>query len=383
MEYPTIFPFESISNSLESLYVKRKVDGQYIYITALILILAVLGALPIVKINISSQARGAFTSKQHNNVLTVSQSGQVESIHLRENLEVTLGDTLIWLKTEHLNEKIKEHEARIFLLSKYITDLGFLMENQLNPILKSQLYQQDYLEYQQQIQDFNLNLTYHKKELDLAKSLLETRSIARIELEEKQFKWETLKNKKQIFHKQQMAKWALQLQNHKDERILLNAKLRQLGQDRSNYVIRAPISGTIVRYNGATIGNYLTPNQPIAEISTDQQLRVECYVGTSEIGLIQKGMPVQFQIDAFNYNLWGLAKGTVEDISRDVSMINGNPYFVVRCNLKEDYLKLKNGYQGKFKKGMTLTARFNIIDRTLFQLLYDQLDDWLNPKLHA
>ena len=33
------------------------------------------------------------------------------------------------------------------------------------------------------------------------------------------------------------------------------------------------------------------------------------------------------------------------------------------------------------KKGMTLQARFYVTRRTLFQLLYDKADDWLNPNV--
>jgi HlyD family secretion protein len=42
-------------------------------------------------------------------------------------------------------------------------------------------------------------------------------------------------------------------------------------------------------------------------------------------------------------------------------------------------LKLKNGYKREIGKGMTLNARFEITERTLYELLYDKMDDWLNP----
>jgi HlyD family secretion protein len=32
---------------------------------------------------------------------------------------------------------------------------------------------------------------------------------------------------------------------------------------------------------------------------------------------------------------------------------------------------------------MSLTARFNVTERTLFQLLYDKVDDWLNPRIKS
>ena len=71
------------------------------------------------------------------------------------------------------------------------------------------------------------------------------------------------------------------------------------------------------------------------------------------------------------------------DISSDVITHNDQPVFKVRCSLDNHELQLKNGYRGKLKKGMTLTARFRITERTLCQRFYDKMDDWLNPKLDA
>ncbi|GHT22645.1 hypothetical protein AGMMS4957_13110 [Bacteroidia bacterium] len=44
-------------------------------------------------------------------------------------------------------------------------------------------------------------------------------------------------------------------------------------------------------------------------------------------------------------------------------------------------LQLKNGYKGNLKKGMTLTGRFYLTDRSLWQLLFDKVDNWVNPKI--
>jgi HlyD family secretion protein len=39
----------------------------------------------------------------------------------------------------------------------------------------------------------------------------------------------------------------------------------------------------------------------------------------------------------------------------------------------------RNGVKGNLKKGMTFQARFILTKRSLFQLLYDKADDWMNP----
>ena len=89
----------------------------------------------------------------------------------------------------------------------------------------------------------------------------------------------------------------------------------------------------------------------------------------------------RFQLDAFNYNQWGLVKGKIEEISSDLIAVNDQPVFKIRCSLENEFLLLKNGYKGNLKKGMTLTGRFSLTERTLWQMLFDKVDNWLNPKL--
>ncbi len=63
-------------------------------------------------------------------------------------------------------------------------------------------------------------------------------------------------------------------------------------------------------------------------------------------------------------------------------LLQEKPVFMIKCSLSKDELQLKNGFKGKLKKGMTLQARFILTRRTLFQLLYDRTDSWLNPNSH-
>ena len=45
--------------------------------------------------------------------------------------------------------------------------------------------------------------------------------------------------------------------------------------------------------------------------------------------------------------------------------------------------KKKNGQIGKLKKGMTASAHFMVTRRSLFDLLYQKIDDWANPRQYT
>jgi membrane fusion protein, peptide pheromone/bacteriocin exporter len=110
-------------------------------------------------------------------------------------------------------------------------------------------------------------------------------------------------------------------------------------------------------------------------------LIAEIYASPNDIGFLKVGMRTRMHVSAFHYHQWGLLEGVVKDISNDVMLVNNQPVFKVRCSLKQDFLTLKSGYVGKLKKGMTVQARFLVAERTLWQLLFDKADDWLNPNI--
>jgi membrane fusion protein, peptide pheromone/bacteriocin exporter len=117
----------------------------------------------------------------------------------------------------------------------------------------------------------------------------------------------------------------------------------------------------------------------LAIISPGAALIAECYINTRDIGLLKLNQPAIFQVDAFDYNYFGILTGKILSIDSDFTVIDNKPAFKVRCILNSSQLYLRNGFTGEIKKGMTLQARFAVTRRSLWQLLFDKIDDWLNP----
>lgn len=160
----------------------------------------------------------------------------------------------------------------------------------------------------------------------------------------------------------------------------ITSSLIELDDDMNKLAIRAPISGSLQVPVGITKGAFVTAGSLLARLSPDTLLLADCYVSPSDIGLIKEGQMVRFQVSAFNYNEWGFLTGEVMDISHDVALVGENqPMFKVRCSIAQNYLSLKNGYKGYLKKGMTLQGRFLVTERSVYHLLFDKVDDWLNP----
>ena len=71
------------------------------------------------------------------------------------------------------------------------------------------------------------------------------------------------------------------------------------------------------------------------------------------------------------------------EISNDMIIDNGTTaHFRVRCIPEHTSMKLRNGYEAELKKGMTFNARIILTRRSLFNLMFDKIDKWVNPNLN-
>ncbi|WP_321295584.1 HlyD family efflux transporter periplasmic adaptor subunit [Marinifilum fragile] len=375
-----IFPKEIIAQTTESHFAKFNSNIKIIYLLVLLLLLSIVAILPVVKVNITQQGRGTIRSFEENNNVVSAIYGQVAENRLHENLIVNKGDTLLILNVEKVDQDIAAIKQRLELNHQYQEDLKSLLNGKPNTI-KTYLYQNELAEYNQKLIELDAEIKQKAKDYRINKELFDKEVVAKLEFEKIEYTWQQSLQNKQLYIKQKTLKWLSSLRDLKHESIELKSRIALNTKEKINYVITAPITGVITHFKGIQKGNFIAPGQSIAQISPRSELLVECYLSPSDIGYIHKNMNVNFQLDAFNYNQWGLASGKVLEISPDIFQSENNVFFKVRCSLDQNKLLLKNGYEGNLKKGMSLTARFNVTERTLFQLLYDKVDDWLNPRL--
>lgn len=375
-----IFPPEIIEHTAEAHFVKGNKPTHIIYIIVLLAIVTALVLTPFIKIDVTVQSRGIIRSKYENNSVQAAVYGEIEKINIQNNQTVSAGDTLIVLNTKKQDEQIKHIERNVTENKQFIFDIEAIVNYQ-SELIQTSKYKGEYNSYLAQINEQKLQTIYLKNEKKTAEHLLAKDVCSKKEYLEAKNNYEASITREQVIHDQFHSKLLtataeLKLQN----RELISQK-EQICKEKEMYVITAPTTGTIIQHQGAQIGSFIAPGQTIAEISPNSELIVECYISPADIGYFSKGMDVSFQLDAFNYNQWGMAHGKVLSISEDIITVNEQPVFRTECQLQQKTLTLKNGYNGNLKKGMTLTGRFYITQRTLYQLAFDKVDNWLNPKL--
>ncbi len=374
-----IFPPEIINNSTQSHFVDNSTKSSIIYILVIVFIIAGFVLLPFISVDITNQTRGIVRTQSENTQLQLAVYGEVETVSFIENQTVKCGDVLLTLKTDKTDEQIAEHKRDVAENNLFISDLQILIKGNSKPVTAK--YRSEYVQYQTKIEEHTIELKLIQHEYSLKKELFNKKVIPEIEFLHQKNSYDIAVSRFKLMKKQFQNGWQSELTRLILENKDLQSAVIQLQNDKRLYKITAPVSGVITNVAGIKKGSFIAPNQSVGQISPNEDMLVECYVSPSDIGFIKQKQKVRFQFDAFNYNQWGMACGEVKEISTDIYTNNEKPFFKVRCKLDTEYLQLKNGYKGYLKKGMTLTARFYLTKRTLWQLLFDKVDDWMNPKL--
>ena len=156
--------------------------------------------------------------------------------------------------------------------------------------------------------------------------------------------------------------------------------MNKITLEKNNYFIKAPITGHIINSIGLTENSNLLNGQVMAQISPNENLIIECVISPKNIGYIKTTQLVKFNLDTFNHNQWGSLSGYVIEIDKNPRIVNNEMVFVVRCAYSQQDLMLQNGVKGKIIKGMTLTGNFFLVKRMIIDLLFDRVDDWINPN---
>lgn len=249
-----------------------------------------------------------------------------------------------------------------------------------NSNIKTSTAREDSYKYQSHKTELQSKMAQAQANYNRNKTLFDKDVIAKAEYEKFVYELQFTKQALQSYINQQKATWENQKRELETQIKNGNGAIAKIKVEENNYVIIAPISGTIENFTGLQIGSFINASQPIANISSLENLIVETTVSPNDIGLIRKNQLVKFQIDAFNYNQWGLLKGKVIEIDNNVTLQENQAFFKVRCSLNSKTMQLRSGYKTNVSKGMTLTTRYIITRRSLFDLLFDKVDDWLNPK---
>jgi membrane fusion protein, peptide pheromone/bacteriocin exporter len=384
---PQLLPETFINNTTHLYLPQVRVRALWLYGIVLGAVVAAAVAAFFIAVNVSVSATGVVRSVAERTQIRPLVGGRVLSVRVKENAPVRVGDTLLTLAPDGIDERLRLCRHLQAERRQFITDLRFLTNGNTdisealgNRAFKTSLYAQQYNQLQAQLQENEIRRNKSDKELKADTYLYSEQVIATREYDAKKAESGQLYEEFRLLIERQVSQWEADLSSNRLNLSELQAQEAQLRRERDMYVLRAPVAGTLQQWAGKYEGIMVQSGEDLGTISPDSSLLVECYLRPSDMGLIKTNQAVVMQIDALNYREWGLAQGRVIDISNDFTLNKEQPIFKVKAQLQTPSLKLKTGYVATLKKGMTLQARFVVTRRTLAQLLFDKVENWLDPS---
>lgn len=377
-----LLPSEFIENSIETYIYHHSTKSQKIYWVVLFSITLALVSLPFIYVDISVQGSGTIRPIAEKTEVKAPVTELVDSVYVHEGEKLKKGDIILRFRMSNSDYKILYQRHRLNDYETHLADLEYLAKDKQPPIFHSPARKQEYSYFIKKKKELETSLNKAEKDFKRNKLLFSKKVISEEEYEKYMYQYETQKNELATLKENQLSTWQTDLNNYQNSESEMNASLKQEVKNKELYIIKSPVNGTLDQFSGIYRNSSIQAGQSLAVVSPDSTLYFEVYVTPRNIGYLSAGMPVNFQIESFDYNEWGTIAGNVAEISSDflTDSKGENSYYKVKCCMKKNYLQLKNGRKGKLKKGMTVNAHFMITKRSLFDLLYQKIDEWVNPS---
>lgn len=375
-----LLPNEFIENCIETYIYKHTTKSQKIYWVVLLAVTLALVSLPFIYVDISVQGNGVVRPVTEKTEIKASITEMVDSIYVREGDQVNKGDIILRFRTNNPDNKINYQSNRLNDFNEHLADLTLLAKGKCPVAFHSPVRQQEYAYFTKRKKELETSVAQAEKEYNRNKTLFDKKVISEEEYDKYYYQYQTQQNELASLTESQLSTWQADLNTYRNSHNEINSTLKQEVKDKDMYIVRSPVSGTVDQFSGVYRGSSIQAGQSLAVISPDSTLCMEVYVTPRNIGFMSLGMPVNVQVESFNYNEWGTIPGKVKEISSDFLTDNqGNSFYKVKCQMERDHLTLKSGQKGQLKKGMTVSAHFMVTRRSLFDLLYQKMDDWANP----
>ena len=385
-----LLPHSFIEDSIFSYLPKRNKKSNTVYLSIIILILALLAVLPILHTDVSVTAQGIIRPVSERTEVKPVINGIINKLYYKEGDTILQDAVLLTLKDPSTKSKTLLNDFEIKQGQQFIHDLQLLSSITLSVSdtvlqkianqLQSPLYKEQAIHLLHQKGEQDILLKKVNKDLEINTVLIKDKIISPKEFFDIQIQAQRQQASGKALVQEQLSNWQQDLAKYKMELSQYQQQTNQITTDASYYEVKAPIGGVIQGINNRYPGGYLQANETVCSISPSGKVLAECYVPATNIGLIKLQQEVRFQIDAFDYNYFGIVTGKVQSVDNDYSIVDNKPMFKVRCSFDNTQVHLKNGYAGDLKKGLTFQSRFIVAKRSLWQLLWDKIDDWLNPS---
>lgn len=355
-----------------------------IYVAVLVLIFLSCALLPVIRVSVAVQARGLLRPVLEKQEVRAQSGGVVVRSTLLHDRRVEAGEPLVQLHSPALAEQRKLVEAAIERRLHALDDLTEawkgLDDPSAPPGSTSSPYFHEYVLYRAERARLEKELEHEEREAARLRTLLTRQLVSTAEVELGQLEVDRRRSEIRILdwrYGAERSAAAAQERTRLDE---LLVELTRIDGEQELLRVHAPVTGTLEQVASLSAGSYVRAGDLLAIVSPEGELVAEVHVPPEDVALIDPAAPLRLHLDSSLPGHQGFLTGSLASLSNDYLMIDGRPVYRALIRLDPGAVRQLDGTGAEVRKGMTLTARFIVGERTLWQLLRDDLSDWLDPR---
>lgn len=385
-----LLPATCAEDTVESLFARRGPAVPWIYRWLLGGALVALLALNGIEVDVAARAPGIVRATSERVALRSTLGGEIAAVLVSDDARVTLGQPLLQLRTTDVDIRLARNEAERTVRQALLSDLRLLAgrdeivageDGDAPGLFRTAALRQEWSVHRRQREANRLAETKAASEQARVAQLADRGIVTEQERDNARYEVERLRADARTWEAQALARWEQARRDAESAERDLAAEADRLADERARHVVRAPVAGTLLGFSGWHAGGTLGAGTELGAISPDDALVVEARIPSASAGLVRVGQHVRLQIDAYAYTWWGTLDGVVIALGGDAIQLEGGmPGFKVLIRPVSTRLVQSDGRYAELRKGLTLSARFLVGRRTLWQLLHDEAGAWLNPQ---
>jgi HlyD family secretion protein len=356
--------------------------SKMIYQICLCLVIISLVCIPLVSVQVSVSGRGIIRPVQEKTRIVASASGIVADVYVEEGNLVLKSEPLLEVRSADTEDDLLSLQKERKETEIHIKDLQGLTSNPPKIPLSAE-YSREYDDFIKKTEYLGLLQSKARRELSRHEGLYKNGLISEKDYDDLVFEFDKATKALENHKYRSIKNWQNECYNLLVRQRDLESRIRKTEEQIHLTTVYAPASGHMVEFNGILKGSVIQAGSVIGILSPESELIGEFYVPSRNIAYLRKDQKVQIHLDAYTTREWGFIPALIYEISSDILVVENQPVYRVKCRPERTELFLKNGYSASLKKGMTFQARCLVTRRTLFQLLTDKADKWLNPALQA
>ncbi len=213
----------------------------------------------------------------------------------------------------------------------------------------------------------------------------------RARIDEANYKMQELKEQKRQINKEISylyndfkEKNLKELSDKQKQATELEAQIKQTAYVKNKQKITAPVDGYVDNLFINTVGGVVTPAEKLMTITpVNTPLMIKAEVLNKDIGFVKEGLPVSLKIDTFDFQKYGILKGTVKSVSKtSIENEKIGPVYEVYITPTDKTVTVE-GKTENISSGMSLTAEIKVGKRRVIEFFIYPLIKYMNESINV